>query len=139
MPKHNSAKGPSQRQLRVAENVRHALIQVLQRGEVSDPVLDKAVISVSEVRMTPDLKIATCFISPLGEQDVRTIVKSLAVNAKGLRHALTPHLRGMKYMPSFRFLADESFDNYAKIDALLRDPVVSRDVMAEDQEAAQDD
>ena len=130
----NSSKGPSQRQLRVAENVRHALIQVLQRGEVSDPILDKAVISVSEVRMSPDLKIATCIISPLGPQDVNILVKTLAKNAKALRHQLPAHLGGMKYMPDFRFRPDESFDNYAKIDALLRDPTVARDVDAPDED-----
>ena len=128
MARFNSSKGPSQRQLRVAENVRHALIQVLQRGEIQDPLLENAVISVSEVRMSPDLKIATCFISPLGGQDVGALVKALAANAKSIRRHLTPHLGNMKYMPDFRFRPDESFDNSAKIDALLRDPSVARDV-----------
>lgn len=133
MAQRNPSKAPSQRQLRVGENVRHALIDVLQRGDVSDPVLDKAVVSVSEVRMSPDLKIATCFISPLGPQDAKAVSKALAVNAKSIRHAVTPALRGMKYMPSFRFLPDESFDNYSRIDDLLRDPAVQRDVIdAED-------
>ena len=128
MAQRNPSKAPSQRQLRVGENVRHAVIEALQRGEVSDPVLDKAVVSISEVRMSPDLKIATCFVSPLGPQDAKAVSKALAANAKAIRHAVTPALRGMKYMPSFRFLPDESFDNYSRIDDLLRSPEVKRDV-----------
>ncbi|MEO0636446.1 MAG: 30S ribosome-binding factor RbfA [Pseudomonadota bacterium] len=128
MAQRNPSKAPSQRQLRVGENVRHAVIEVLQRGDVSDPVLEKAVVSISEVRMSPDLKIATCFVSPLGPQDAKAVSKALAANAKAIRHAVTPALRGMKYMPSFRFLPDESFDNYSRIDDLLRSPEVKRDV-----------
>lgn len=139
MAQRNPSKAPSQRQLRVGENVRHALIEVLQRGDVSDPVLDKAVVSVSEVRMSPDLKIATCFISPLGPQDAKSVSKALAANAKSIRHAVTPALRGMKYMPAFRFLPDESFDNYARIDGILRDAAVQRDVdVPTDANAAED-
>ncbi len=121
-------KGPSQRQLRVGEMVRHALTQLLQRGEVRDPLLEKTVISISEVSMSPDLKIATAFISPLGVADAQPIIKALAANAKFIRGRLSPALCQMKYMPSIRFRLDTSFDNYAKVDALLHSPEVSRDL-----------
>lgn len=123
-----SGKGPSQRQLRVGENVRHALTQVLQRGEIQDDVLTRTVISISEVSMSPDLKIATCYISPLGGGDSKPIIKALASNAKFIRGKLSPMLSQMKYMPEFRFREDTSFDNYSKIDALLHSPEVQRDL-----------
>lgn len=128
-----SGKGPSQRQLRVGENVRHELTQLLQRGEIQDDVLMRNVISISEVSMSPDLKIATCYISPLGGGDPKPIIKALAENAKFIRGKLSPHLKQMKYMPSFRFREDTSFDNYSKIDALLHSPQVKRDLGEEDE------
>lgn len=123
-----SGNGPSQRQLRVGENVRHALTQVLQRGEIQDDVLTRTVISISEVSMSPDLKIATCYISPLGGGDSKPIIKALASNAKFIRGKLSPMLSQMKFMPEFRFREDTSFDNYSKIDALLHSPEVKRDL-----------
>jgi ribosome-binding factor A len=123
-----SGKGPSQRQLRVGENVRHALTQLLQRGEIQNDVLQSSVISISEVAMSPDLKIATCYVSPLGGGDAKPIIKALAENAKFIRGKLSPELNQMKYMPSFRFREDTSFDNYSKIDALLHSPQVKRDL-----------
>ena len=103
-----SAKGPSQRQLRVGENVRHALTQLLQRGEVQDELIQKTVISISEVSMSPDLKIATAYVSPLGGGDAQPIVKALAQNSKFIRGRLAPYLNQMKYMPDFRFREDTS-------------------------------
>ena len=123
-----SAKGPSQRQLRVGEMVRHALQGVLQRGEVQDDMLEKAVISITEVSMSPDLKIATCYVSPLGGGDAQPIIKALATNAKFIRGRLSPHLNQMKYMPEFRFREDTSFDNYSKIEQLLQSDDVKRDL-----------
>ena len=123
-----SAKGPSQRQLRVGEMVRHALQALLQRGEVQDDILDKTVISITEVSMSPDLKIATCYVSPLGGGDAASIIKALATNAKFIRGRLSPYLNQMKYMPEFRFREDTSFDNYAKIDQLLQSENVKRDL-----------
>ncbi|MGU3574207.1 30S ribosome-binding factor RbfA [Brucellaceae bacterium C25G] len=120
--------GPSQRQLRVGEQVRHAIAQVLQREQIHDDVLERTVVSVSEVRMSPDLKIATCFITPLGDTDGQAVVKALAKNAKFLRGRMAPYLNQMKYMPEFRFRIDTSFDNFSKIDALLRSPEVARDL-----------
>lgn len=126
------AKGPSQRQLRVGELVRHALTSLLQRGEVPDPEIENAVISVTEVAMSPDLKIATVYLSPLGGGDAQPLVKALSRNARLIRGKLSPALSQMKYMPELRFRADTSFDNYARIDALLHDPHVARDLDEED-------
>ncbi|MEM9279062.1 MAG: 30S ribosome-binding factor RbfA [Pseudomonadota bacterium] len=127
-----SAKGPSQRQLRVGENVRHALTQLIQRGEVQDDRLQSAVISISEVSMSPDLKIATAYVSPLGGGDAKPIIKALAENAKFIRGRLSPYLNQMKYMPEFRFREDTSFDNYSKIDTLLHSEAVQRDLKGSD-------
>jgi ribosome-binding factor A len=133
----SSSSGPSQRQLRVGEQVRHALSDILQRGEVLDPLLETAVISVSEVRMSPDLKIATAFISPLGAGDGQAIIKALAQHAKFIRGRVSGALRQMKYMPEFRFRLDTSFDNMSKIDELLRSPSVARDLDADNDKDAE--
>ena len=138
MARQASASGPSQRQLRVGEQVRHALSEVLQRGEVSDDLIESTVISVSEVRMSPDLKIATAFVSPLGAADNDAVIKALAKNAKFIRGRVTGALRQMKYMPEFRFRLDTSYDNMSKIDELLRSPEVARDLDQEDDNGKED-
>ena len=127
-----TSSAPSQRMLRVGEQVRAALTQVLQRGEVRDPLIETTVISISEVRMSPDLKIATAFVTPLGIADHAATIEALNRNAKYIRGRLSPHLRQMKYMPEVRFRDDTSFDNYKKIDALLRSPEVVRDLKDDD-------
>jgi len=114
--------------LRVGEQVRAALTQILQRGEVRDDLLEKTVISISEVRMSPDLKIATAYVTPLGVADHTESIDALNRHAKFIRGRLGPHLRQMKYVPEVRFRDDTSFDNYQKIDALLRSPEVQRDL-----------
>lgn len=119
---------PSQRMLRVGEQVRAAITQVLQRGEVRDDVIERTVISISEVRMSPDLKIATAYVTPLGVTDHDAVIGALNRNAKYIRGRLGSQLRQMKYMPEVRFRDDTSFDNYKKIDELLRSPEVSRDL-----------
>jgi len=124
----------SQRMLRVGEQVRAAITQVLQRGEVRDDLLEKTVISVSEVRMSTDLKVATAFITPLGVSDHETVITALNRHAKFIRGRLGPHLRQMKFMPEIRFRDDTSFDNYKKIDELLRSPEVQRDLGATDED-----
>lgn len=123
----NAPKMPSQRQLRIGEIIRKALSESLTRGEVRDPVLEMSVVSVSEVKMSPDLKIATVYIAPLGPQDVKVIVKALAENAKFLRGRIAKAI-SLKYTPNLRFQPDNSFDEYAKVDALLRSPKVARDL-----------
>ena len=132
-----SGKAPSQRQLRVGEMVRHALSDVLIREPVAEPGLDTTQVSISEVRMSPDLKIATAYVAPLtsdGEGDAKALSQALARHARYLRGRVTPHLRGMRSVPTFRFLPDTSFDNYARIDALLRSPAVARDLDREEDD-----
>ncbi|OAP36111.1 30S ribosome-binding factor RbfA [Sinorhizobium americanum] len=124
----STSSAPSQRMLRVGEQVRAAITQVLQRGEVRDPLIEKTVISISEVRMSPDLKIATAYVTPLGVADHAAVIEALNKHAKFIRGRLGPQLRQMKYMPDVRFRDDTSFDNYQKIDQLLRSPEVSRDL-----------
>jgi len=130
----SNTQGASQRQLRVGEQVRHALSDVLQRGEVRDDLLETTVVSVSEVRMSPDLKIATAFVSPLGASDDDAVIKALARNAKFIRGRVSGALRQMKYMPEFRFRLDTSYDNMARIDELLRSPEVARDLNDEQED-----
>ena len=120
--------------LRVGEQVRHALSDVLQRGEVRDDVIESTVISISEVRMSPDLKIATAFVSPLAAKDNDAVIKALARNAKFIRGRVSGALRQMRSMPEFRFRLDTSYDNMAKIDQLLRSPEVARDLAEEEDE-----
>lgn len=130
-----ASKGPSQRQLRVGELVRHALTQVLQRESMPVRELDATRVTISEVRMSPDLKIATCFISILNgsDGDVANALSGLERSAKFLRGRAAPMLEQMKYMPTFRFREDTSFENFARIDALLRSDAVARDLdQAED-------
>lgn len=119
--------------LRVGEQVRHALSETLQRGEIIDPVIENAVVSVSEVRMSPDLKIATAFVSPLGAGDTGAVVEALNRHAKFIRGRVSGALREMKYMPEFRFRLDTSFDNFARINQLLKSPEVARDLGPDDQ------
>jgi ribosome-binding factor A len=128
MAKSLLSSGLSQRQLRVGEQVRHALTEVIQRGELRDPILETVVLSVNEVRMSSDLRIATVYVTALGRDDMELIVKALAANAKFIRGRVGPALRQMKFMPQFRFRADTSFDNFSKIDQLLRSPQVARDL-----------
>src|SRR6187431_2130763 len=90
---------PSQRMLRVGEQVRHALSETLQRGEIIDPLIETTVISISEVRMSPDLKVATAFVSPLGVKDSGAVVEALNRHARFLRGRVSSAMRQMKYMP----------------------------------------
>jgi ribosome-binding factor A len=128
------AGGSSQRQLRVGEQVRHALSEVLQRGEVDDDLLRATVLSVSEVRMSPDLKIATAFVSPMGAADADAVVEALNRHARFVRGRLSPALRQMKFMPEIRFRIDTSFENFARIDRLLKSPDAARDLDRKDDE-----
>jgi ribosome-binding factor A len=115
--------------LRVGELVRHALADVLQRGEVMDPVLETHVVTVPEVRMTPDLKWATAYVMPLGGKDVPKVLDALTRNKKQIRMLVVKRL-DLKSAPDLRFLVDESFEKGDKIDALLRSPAVKRDLVA---------
>ncbi|MBS7544563.1 30S ribosome-binding factor RbfA [Ancylobacter oerskovii] len=125
--KASSGNGPSQRQLRVGELVRHALSDILSRGDLPDPALSRVLITVPEVRMSPDLKIATCFVMPLGGKDTKATIDALATNAKPLRGEIARRVE-LKYVPELRFRIDTSFEEGARIDALLRSPDVARDL-----------
>lgn len=122
------SRGPSQRQLRVGEQVRHALAELLSRDEIRDPVLQSVVISVNEVSMSPDLRIATAYVTPLAVEDGAAVVNALQDHARFVRGRLAPALRQMKFMPEIRFRLDTSFGNFARIDQLLRSPEVARDL-----------
>jgi ribosome-binding factor A len=114
--------------LRVGEQVRAAITQVLQRGEIRDPVLSNTLISVTEVRMSPDLTVATAYVTPLGVEDHSETIAALNKNARFIRGRVSPDLRQMRSIPELRFRDDTSFENYSKIDALLRSPEVARDL-----------
>lgn len=120
------AKGPSQRQLRVGELVRHALAEIFSRGEVDDPVLVSHILTFPEVRMSPDLKLATAYVMPLGGQDIKPVLVALERNRKILRTQIARRLN-LKFAPDIRFRRDESFEEYARIDRLLADERVRRD------------
>jgi ribosome-binding factor A len=122
---HKSA--PTQRQLRVGELIRHALAEILQRGEVHDPTLESTVVTVPEVRMTPDLRLATIFVIPLGGKDGQTIINAFERNRRYLRGEIA-HRVNLRYAPDLRFRLDPSFAEGDRIDALLRTPAVKRDL-----------
>lgn len=118
---------PSIRVLRVGEQVRHILSELLARGEVHDDVLAKYVISVTEVRMSPDLRHATVFIKPLLGKDEDAVLKALRTNTAYLQREVASKMK-MKYAAKLKFLADESFDEGSTIEKLLNDPKVVRDL-----------
>jgi ribosome-binding factor A len=122
--------GPSVRVLRVGEQVRHILSDILARGDVHDDVLSAHPISITEVRMSPDLRHATVFIKPLLGKDEEAVLKALRTNTAYLQKTVAAKVR-MKYAAKLKFLADESFDEASHIDALLRDPKVARDLGGE--------
>ena len=132
----DSPSGPSQRQQRVAELVRHALAEVLQRGDVQDPVLSSHVVTIPEVRMSPDLRLATAYVMPLGGQDEREVLQALERNRKTLRQEVAQRVN-LKFAPDLRFRRDETFDEASRIDALLRTEKVRRDILKPGEE--QDD
>ena len=125
--------GPSVRLLRVGEQVRHVLSEILMRGDVHDELLQKTPVSVTEVRMSPDLRHATCFIKPLLGSDEEAILKALRTNTAYLQREVARRVR-MKYAARLKFLADESFDEGSHIDSLLRSDHVARDLSEPDEE-----
>jgi ribosome-binding factor A len=127
-----SEKAPSQRQLRAGELIRHALAEILARGEVHDPVLENHVITVPEVRMTPDLRLATIYAMPLGGKDAKDVVDALERNKRFLRGEIA-HRVNMKFAPEIRFRIDERFDEAARIEKMLHTPEVKRDLDKNDE------
>ncbi len=133
MSKDNKPAGPSQRMLRVGELVRHALAAMFARGEIEDDALRGAVITVPEVRMTPDLKIANAYVMPLGGLHAEEIVAALNRHRKFVRGRVAPQIN-MKFAPEIRFFVDDTFEEASRIDALLRSDRVQRDLDDEDGE-----
>ncbi len=113
--------------LRVGELVRHAAAQMLSRGEINDPVLDKHVVTVSRVKMSPDLKLATVYVMPLGGQDEPEVLAALDRHKRFLRGEIA-HEVNLKFAPEIRFRIDDTFDNVSRIDALLSSDHVKRDL-----------
>ncbi|GLR91219.1 30S ribosome-binding factor RbfA [Bradyrhizobium iriomotense] len=131
MPRHhqkkNSAPGGSQRQLRVGEQVRHAMADILAQGSVHDADLDGHIITVPEVRMSPDLKLATIYVMPLGGRDTERVIAALDRNKKFLRGEVARRVN-LKFAPDIRFRVDERFDEAERIEKLLRTPAVQKDL-----------
>ena len=118
---------PSVRLLRVGEQIRHVLAGILQRGDVHDAVLARHVVSVTEVRMSPDLRHATVFVKPLLGKDEPDVLKALRTNTAYFQREVAGHVN-LKFAPKIKFIEDESFDEGTHIDTLLRSPKVARDL-----------
>ncbi|MFO7920856.1 30S ribosome-binding factor RbfA [Rhodobacteraceae bacterium W635] len=131
--KFHDGAGPSQRQLRVGELIRRTLSDVLMQGDVHDVELNAMSITVSEVRMSPDLKIATAFVLPLGGGQRPEAIQALARNKGELRRQITKQM-SLKYAPDLRFLIDESFDKMDETRALLQSDAVRRDLDDDDDD-----
>ena len=119
--------GPTQRQLRVGELIRHALAEMLTRGEVHDEVLTAHVVTIPEVRMSPDLRLATIYVLPLGGKDVGPVLAALERNKRYIRGELAEAVN-LKFAPDVRFLADETFDEADRIERLLASDKVRQDL-----------
>jgi ribosome-binding factor A len=119
--------GPSQRQLRAGELMRHALVEILREEEISDPALTGVSVTVTEVRMSPDLRHATVFAEPLGGGHAPEVIEALNRHARFLRGRLG-HAIDMKFTPDLKFLHDESFDEAQRMSRLFQDPRVAQDL-----------
>jgi ribosome-binding factor A len=132
--RHNEGpEGRSVRLLRVGEQTRHALSEILMRGDIHDPILATHSVSVTEVRMSPDLRHATVFVKPLLGADEEEVLKALRRNVRYLRGEVSRRVN-TKYAADLKFLADESFDEGSRIDRLLRAPAVARDLAGDGDE-----
>src|ERR1700676_5039670 len=136
MPRHHhreQSAGGSQRQLRVGELIRHEMADMLVRGDVHDPVIQTHLITVPEVRMSPDLRLATIYVMPLGGRDVEAGIGALDRNKRYVRGEIARSVN-LKFAPEIRFRADERFDEAERIEKLLRTPAVQRDLDGEKDE-----
>jgi ribosome-binding factor A len=123
----DQSQGGSQRQLRVGELIRHELADMLTRGEIHDPVLEGRLITVPEVRMSPDLRLATIYVMPLGGRDADAVIEALDRNKRYVRGEIARRVN-LKFAPEIRFHIDERFDEAERIEKLLRTPIVQRDL-----------
>ena len=136
MPRHHrksSAVGGSQRQLRVGETVRHAVADILVNGSVHDRDLEGHIITVPEVRMSPDLKLATIYVMPLGGRDTEIVIAALERHKKFLRGEVARRVN-LKFAPDLRFRVDDRFDEAERIEKLLRTPAVQKDLASDSQD-----
>ena len=136
MPRHHSkssAAGGSQRQLRVGETVRHAVADILVDGSVHDSDLEGHIITVPEVRMSPDLKLATIYVMPLGGRHTEIVIAALERNKKFLRGEVARRVN-LKFAPDLRFRVDDRFDEAERIEKLLRTPAVQKDLASDSQD-----
>ena len=130
MPRHqrnDQAGGGSQRQLRVGELIRHEFADMLSRGDIHDPVIEAHLITVPEVRISPDLRLATIYVMPLGGRDATDVVAALERNKRYVRGEIARRVN-LKFAPEIRFRVDERFDEAERIEKLLRTPAVQRDL-----------
>ena len=132
MRRNETPEGRSVRLLRVGEQVRHALSEVLMRGDVHDDILASHSVSITEVRMSPDLRHATVFVKPLLGADEADVLAALKRNVRYLKGEVARRVN-TKYAADLKFLPDESFDEGGRIDRLLRDPKVARDLGADEE------
>ncbi|HKU54735.1 MAG TPA: 30S ribosome-binding factor RbfA [Rhizomicrobium sp.] len=130
--------GPSQRQLRVGEALRHALAEVLNRNEIRDPDLDGVSVTITQVKPSPDMRYATVYCEPLGGENAKAVVSALNRH-KGFLRGEMGHRITMKFTPELRFVEDESFAEAQKIEDILKSPAVQRDLAATDENEDSDD
>jgi ribosome-binding factor A len=136
MPRHHhreQSAGGAQRQLRVGELIRHELAEMLSRGDVHDPVIEAHLITVPEVRMSADLRLATIYVMPLGGRDEEEVLGALERNKRYMRGEIARRVN-LKFAPEIRFRIDERFDEAERIEKLLRTPEVRRDLAGEKDE-----
>lgn len=124
--------GPSQRGLRVGEIIRHALSKMLSRGDIRDDVLESHIVSISEVRLSPDFKLATCYVMPLGGKNIEAVIEALNRHKKFIRGAIS-HKINLKFAPELRFFADSAFAEAERIEKLLHSPEVRRDIETKEE------
>src|SRR5271169_4355513 len=135
MPRHHDrdqTAGGSQRQLRVGELIRHELADMLTRGEIHDPVIEGHMITVPEVRMSPDLRLATIYVMPLGGRDADAVIEAFERNMRYVRGEIARRVN-LKFAPEIRFRVDERFDEAERIEKLLRTPAVQRDLRSRNE------
>jgi ribosome-binding factor A len=134
---HGGTAGPTQRQLRVGEALRHALAEVLRRNELRDPDLDGVSVTITQVKPSPDMRYATVYCEPLGGQNAKVIVAALNRH-KGFLRGEMGHMITTKFTPDLRFVEDESFAEALKIETILKSPEVQRDLHASDDDEQSD-
>jgi ribosome-binding factor A len=125
--KTQSAAGPTQRQLRVGELIRHSLAELLVRGEIHDAIIASHVITIPEVRMSPDLTLATVYLMPLGGEDRQPVLEAFNRHKRFIRGEVARRIN-LKFAPEIRFSVDDTFEEAARIDKLLASPEVKRDL-----------